>query len=195
MVGPIGLTFLASSLKIGVCQISLKGPLTNHMGTMCPASSSFYMTDVYINCMCPSKEKANRSSILELQMQSGLPPFGLCMCLCDGTCYGVYALCRIRAGLVVLSHKNKRVSQARLQCCIMRNACVSDPYLHSVLNCEHWASQREVLFAVRSRPGRMNRDAMYALLNICPGETAFDEVVQLSVAIDSAANDFWKLYM
>ena len=108
---------------------------------------------------------------------------------------GVRSLCRLRAGLVVLCHKNGRVSQARMQYCIGCGDCVTDPYLHAILSCPHWRSARDRVYEFTPRPMRNNRLAMYDLLKASPGDDHFAPLVALCVDIDRVAKVFWELHI
>ena len=95
----------------------------------------------------------------------------------------------------MLSHKNQRLSQARMQYCIMCNDCVNDPYLHALMSCRHWSAARAQIYEMTPEPERSNRQAMYNLLCVCPGGACFVPLVSLCVDIDKAANSFWELYV
>ena len=108
------------------------------------------------------------------------------------TLKGMLALCRIRAGVVCLSHIDRRHSQARVQHCIHCNVSNNDPYLHAFLLCETWHMQRELVFKSIEKPVRLNRQALYDILNTAPGQPGFECIVELCVEIDRAAQKFWQ---
>ena len=75
----------------------------------------------------------------------------------------------------------------------MCSESVTDPYLHGLLQCEVWALHRERIYALTPAAARINRLALYELLNHMPNEKCFETVVELCVAVDAAANAFWQM--
>ena len=146
--------------------------------------------------MAAAKKKTKPFHFLSLFKSDELAPASVALHveLSWDTLRGIRSLCRLRAGVPILGHRNNRLSQARLQCCFScQHPHISDPYLHSVLMCPTWHQQRGRISAVRPPRPRNNRQAMYELLNVVPGAVEFADVVSLCAAIDKAAGHFWKL--
>ena len=106
--------------------------------------------------------------------------------------YDIRSLCRIRVGIVTLSHKNGCRSQARIQYCIFCAAAVPDPYLQAIMECARWADLRTAVRISTPAPRRVNRTAMLDQLNLLPNQRGFEQIVDLCAAIDKAATHFWR---
>lgn len=97
----------------------------------------------------------------------------------------VHSLVHMRCGLVVAFYRNGKRSQARIQYCISCGEVTTDPYVHGF-------GLQHVMFAMLSRPARPHRNAVYEVLRAYPSSKGFEFAVALCVAIDYAAQAFWK---
>ena len=106
--------------------------------------------------------------------------------------HDVMSFVLMRAGLVVVSHRNRSRSRARMQFCISCGAVVNDPYVHVLLCCDVFSDVRLALFDVFGTPGRMNREGLYGILKLQAAQVGFVEAVALTAAVDRAADTFWR---
>ena len=103
------------------------------------------------------------------------------------------SLCRLRAGLVVLAHRNGVRSQARRQLCVFCGATVTQPFLqHVMLSCACWAADSAMTPQLQAQEAMCSAARMRNALTTCPADPAFACVARLARKIDVAASAFWR---
>ena len=105
--------------------------------------------------------------------------------------HGVRSLCRLRLGLLHLTHVGGRQSDAKVRMCIACSRPTTCPVAHMLLVCTALATARERLTSINAwgvlQEGRLRR-----LLSLEPGTEGFCELVMLARSIDDMAVEFWK---
>ena len=107
-----------------------------------------------------------------------------------GVLTGHRSLCRLRAGLLNVSHKHLKKSSAKLRKCILCNKATYAPYLHILGECAKTEAHR-VDMASWLVPGSP-KEVSLQILRASPPHPGFEEVVALAASIEHLCNDFWQ---
>ena len=105
---------------------------------------------------------------------------------------GCGAWIKLRSGALELGHIGGKKSRARLQYCIACDSESTDMYLHSIFRCPVFNAERSALFSCWEVPVRYNREALYVLLQLMPGDTGFVEAISLASSLEQLSVSFWK---
>ena len=106
---------------------------------------------------------------------------------------GVRAWCRLRAGLVRLSHRFHKRSAAKVQLCIFCDHSVTSAYGHVFGNCAEFADLRLApLRAILSEAGADNVDKAVSILRVGPPDRAWKSVLRWCLEVDRRAEVFWQ---
>jgi hypothetical protein len=106
---------------------------------------------------------------------------------------GTRSWCRLRAGLVRLSHRFHKRSNAKVQLCIFCDVCVSDAYAHAFGECAEWADLRlpPIVDIMRQAP-TSGLHVAASILGIVPPHRLWRHILRWSLQIDRAASAFWQ---
>ena len=104
---------------------------------------------------------------------------------------GVRAWCRLRAGLVVLRHSQRRISRARFQQCIFCHAIVRNATVHVLGKCVFWHEHRAVLQLSPALLVSPDKVAIF-FLGCSTVSPLFPLVVRMADEIDTTPAAFWS---
>ena len=106
---------------------------------------------------------------------------------------GQKAMCRVRLGLLRLSHLNGKDSDARYTHCIFCDQRLLSPYLHTFASCAYWVNQRTRVWQQASTPQpQSKRDALLGVVRSRPGMRQYDACIAWITEISSAEQKFWQ---
>ena len=100
--------------------------------------------------------------------------------------------CRLRCGLLTLSHLAGRESAARHQTCIFCNECTRNAAVHCLSLCSRWADRRcfvEALLRCNASDGAQNF-ALHCMRSDI-SEAALESLVVWAADLDREASAFW----
>jgi len=99
------------------------------------------------------------------------------------------AWCRFRAGLLVVSHRNHKRSQAKVQLCVFCGCLTRFPAAHAFFLCDHLASHRPSSVVVSQTLGLQG--SLCRFLQTDPGEVPFVDLTRFVGSIEHLATAFW----
>ena len=105
--------------------------------------------------------------------------------------HGVRSLCRLRLGLLQLTHIGGRQSSAKVRLCIACTRPTTCPVAHVLLVCQALSKVREAL-TYTDAWGPADEGRLSRLLCLEPSAAGFCELVHLARSIDDLAVEFWK---
>ena len=106
---------------------------------------------------------------------------------------GVRAWCRLRAGLVRLSHRFCKRSAAKVQQCVFCDVYTSDAHAHVFEECAEWADFRIPPVMDILQHARVNSLHVAAgILRVAPPSCLWRHILRWSLQIDRAASAFWQ---
>ena len=106
---------------------------------------------------------------------------------------GIRSWCRLRAGLIRLTHRFHRRSAAKIQQCIFCNDSVSDGYAHVFSSCPEWSACR--IQPLQDEMGAQTREDVpvaAVVLRVGPGSRLWRSVLRWSHRIDLECVSFWQ---
>ena len=106
------------------------------------------------------------------------------------TLSGQRSLCRLRAGLLDLSHRNNRRSNASQRYCIFCGVLTRAPYIHVLGECSFTAQHRSALEVYV--PATAPREASLNLLCATASQAYFALAVSFASYVEKASCNFWK---
>ena len=99
---------------------------------------------------------------------------------------------RLRSGLLVLSHLNRKESRARYQHCLLCDQRTLSPYMHVLTSCSATAAQRFVFWHEIGECPATKREQEIIILSRSPGDHGFNAAVHLADELDESSRQFFK---
>ena len=104
----------------------------------------------------------------------------------------VRAWCRLRTGLLYLSHVNGRRSSATYQSCIFCNSGVRNAVVHCMGVCKHWDKRLAFTSLMPEQAHPATADALALVLLSChPSSAGFADLMLWCNQIDRESDQFW----
>ena len=99
--------------------------------------------------------------------------------------------CRLRAGLIILRHRNGRRSTARYQSCIFCGMTIRNATVHTLSCCSHWTKARADAISTLGLETNLAGKRNLAMLGISVGRRGFHETILFAGQIDREATEYW----
>ncbi len=103
----------------------------------------------------------------------------------------VRAFCRLRLGILVLTHVGGKASAAKCRFCIACGMAVTAPVTHAMIRCAAFDEYRLPLCGTVAW-GDEVVGRLSSLLQLQPGDEGFEAVLLLAAKVDEYAVSFWS---